>query len=90
MTNITALESKGWARVADRDAITKTFVFRDFKKAFAWMTQIAIWAEVLNHHPEWENIYNTVTVVLTTHDVGGLSDLDVALAEKMEQTMDDE
>jgi 4a-hydroxytetrahydrobiopterin dehydratase len=64
--------------------LTKTFKFKSFIRAFGWMTQIAIWAEKLNHHPEWLNVYNEVVVQLTTHDVGGISELDFKLAEKME------
>ncbi len=62
----------------------KTFVFKSFIRAFGWMSQMAIWAEKLNHHPEWSNVYNKVTVDLVTHDVDGISDLDFALANKME------
>lgn len=67
------------------DTIKKTFVFKSFIRAFGWMSQIAIWAEKLKHHPEWFNVYNKVEVRLTTHDVDGLSELDFALAEKMEK-----
>ncbi|MCW8090250.1 4a-hydroxytetrahydrobiopterin dehydratase [Alteromonas sp. ASW11-130] len=69
----------------DGDKITKTFKFKSFIRAFGWMSQIAIWAEKLNHHPEWFNVYNKVEVTLTTHDVDGLSDLDFTMAEKMEK-----
>jgi 4a-hydroxytetrahydrobiopterin dehydratase len=64
--------------------LTKTFKFKSFIRAFGWMSQIAIWAEKLNHHPEWSNVYNKVEVQLTTHDVGGISELDFKLAGKME------
>ena len=64
--------------------LIKTFKFKSFIRAFGWMSEIAIWAEKLNHHPEWCNIYNKVEVQLTTHDVGGISELDFKLAEKME------
>jgi 4a-hydroxytetrahydrobiopterin dehydratase len=64
--------------------LLKTFKFKSFIRAFGWMSQIAIWAEKLNHHPEWFNVYNKVEVQLTTHDVGGLSQLDFKLAEKMD------
>ncbi len=66
------------------EKLTKTFKFKSFIGAFGWMSQIAIWAEKLNHHPEWFNVYNKVEVQLTTHDVGGISELDFKLAEKME------
>ncbi len=75
----------GWALIEGRDAIHKTYVFRNFVEAFGFMTKCAIWAEKLNHHPEWENVYKTVKVTLTTHDAGGLSALDVKMAEKMDQ-----
>ena len=72
-----------WVR--EGDAIKKTFTFKSFIRAFGWMSQIAIWAEKLKHHPEWFNVYNRVEVRLTTHDVDGLSELDFMLAEKMEK-----
>ena len=67
------------------NAIVKTFKFKSFIRAFGWMSQIAIWAEKLKHHPEWFNVYNRVEVKLTTHDVDGLSELDFQLADKMEK-----
>ena len=73
----------GWSEVKDRDAITKTFTFRDFNEAFGFMTRAALIAEKLDHHPEWFNVYKTVTVTLSTHDAGGLTELDVKLAEAM-------
>jgi 4a-hydroxytetrahydrobiopterin dehydratase len=75
----------GWSEVKDRDAISKTFVFRDFNEAFGFMTRAALVAEKLDHHPEWFNVYKTVTVTLSTHDAGGLTELDVKLAETMER-----
>ncbi|MBT6267444.1 MAG: 4a-hydroxytetrahydrobiopterin dehydratase [Tateyamaria sp.] len=78
------LLKNNWAIIEGRDAIHKTYVFEDFVEAFGWMTRVAIWAEKWNHHPEWENVYKTVTVILTTHDVSGLSPLDVKLAKKMD------
>ena len=83
-SDLAAMLDTGWAMVEGRDAITKTFVFRNFIDAFGWMTRAAIWAEKWNHHPEWRNIYNRVWVVLTTHDVGGLSAQDAKLARKMD------
>ena len=74
----------GWELVEGRDAIRKTFKFGDLVEAFAFMTKAAIWAEKWNHHPEWSNVYNKVTVLLTTHDVEGLSALDAKLARKMD------
>ena len=78
------LKATGWSEVEDRDAITKSFKFDGFVGAFGWMTKAAIHAEKANHHPEWSNTYNRVTVTLTTHDVDGLSDKDVALADIMD------
>ncbi|SLN14515.1 Putative pterin-4-alpha-carbinolamine dehydratase [Falsiruegeria litorea R37] len=78
------LFDNGWTMVEGRDAITKTFIFDNFVEAFGWMTRAAIWAEKWNHHPEWSNVYRTVEVVLTTHDVGGVSSLDAKLARKMD------
>lgn len=78
------LLQNGWQMVEGRDAIAKTFVFENFVDAFGWMTRVAIWAEKWNHHPEWSNVYKTVEVVLTTHDVDGLSALDAKLARKMD------
>lgn len=75
-------ENERWA--LNDNAIEKAFTFKSFIRAFGWMSQIAIWAEKLKHHPEWFNVYNRVEVKLTTHDVGGLSELDFKLATKME------
>lgn len=78
------LFATGWEMVEGRDAITKTYKFTNFADAFGWMTRAAIWAEKWNHHPEWSNVYNRVTVVLTTHDVDGISAQDAKLARKMD------
>ena len=78
------LLNTGWSYLSDRDAITKKFIFLNFVEAFGWMCRAAIESEKLNHHPEWSNIYKTVEVTLTTHDVGGLSDLDLILASKLD------
>lgn len=75
----------GWREVEGRDAIARTFTFKDFNEAFGFMTRAALVAEKMNHHPEWFNVYKTVEVVLTTHDAGGLSDLDVRLARAMDR-----
>lgn len=83
-TLLEPLFQNGWSMVDDRDAITKSFKFKTFREAWAWMTQMALWAEKLNHHPEWFNVFNRVDVVLTTHDCSGLSELDVKLATKMD------
>jgi len=71
--------------VAGRDAITRKFVFRDFNEAFGFMARSALVAEKLDHHPEWSNVYKTVDVTLSTHDAGGLTELDVKLAELMDK-----
>ena len=76
----------GWKKTRGRDAIEKTFVFGDFNAAFAWMSRVAMMAEKLDHHPEWSNVYKTVEVTLTTHDAGGVSDLDVKMARFMDKT----
>jgi 4a-hydroxytetrahydrobiopterin dehydratase len=76
---------KGWREVEGRDAITRTFVFKDFNQAFGFMARAALVAEKLDHHPEWSNVYKTVNVTLSTHDAGGLTQLDVKLAETMDQ-----
>ena len=78
------LFATGWSMVDGRDAIEKSYVFDDFVAAFGWMAQVAIWAEKWDHHPEWFNVYKTVNVTLSTHDVGGLSALDAKLARKMD------
>jgi len=64
--------------------LSATFEFKDFKEAFGFMTDVAFYAEKMDHHPEWFNVYNKVEITLSTHDVGGLSNLDVQMAEKME------
>ena len=74
---------KGWREVKNRDAITKKFVFKDFNEAFGFMARAALVAEKLNHHPEWFNVYKNVEVTLSTHEAGGLTDLDLKLAEAM-------
>jgi 4a-hydroxytetrahydrobiopterin dehydratase len=74
----------GWSEVSGRDAIAKTFVFKDFNEAFGFMSRVALVAEKHDHHPEWKNVYKTVEVVLSTHDAGGLTAKDVALAEAMD------
>lgn len=71
-----------------RDAITRTFTFGDFSEAFAFMTRVALIAEKSDHHPEWSNVWNRVDVLLTTHDAGGLSARDVAMAEAMDALVD--
>jgi 4a-hydroxytetrahydrobiopterin dehydratase len=76
---------KGWREVEGRDAIAKKFVFKDFNEAFGFMSRAALVAEKLDHHPEWFNVYKTVEVTLSTHDAGGLTELDIKLAEAMDR-----
>jgi 4a-hydroxytetrahydrobiopterin dehydratase len=83
-TRKTALAKlSGWSEVKGRDAITRKFVFKDFSEAFGFMARAALVAEKLDHHPEWFNVYKTVEVTLSTHDAGGLTELDIKLAEAM-------
>jgi 4a-hydroxytetrahydrobiopterin dehydratase len=76
---------KGWSEVSSRDAISKKYVFADFNQAFGFMTRAALVAEKLDHHPEWFNVYKTVEVTLSTHDAGGVTELDIKLAETMDK-----
>jgi 4a-hydroxytetrahydrobiopterin dehydratase len=69
----------------EKDAIHKDFKFHDFVSAFAFMTQVAMHAEKLNHHPEWKNVYNKVSISLSTHDAGGLTELDFKLARLIDK-----
>lgn len=75
----------GWRAVEGRDAIAKEFRFKDFNAAFGFMSRVALFAEKHDHHPEWTNVYNRVEVILATHDAGGVTDKDVALAHFMDQ-----
>ena len=77
-------ELHGWTDVKDRDAIARTFTFKDFNEAFGFMTRVALVAEKRDHHPEWRNVYKTVEVVLSTHDAGGVTSLDIELAKAMD------
>lgn len=83
-TTLAALLERGWEMVEGRDAIRKRFLFENFVEAFGWMIRAAMFAEKMNHHPEWLNVYRTVDVTLTTHDADGLTSLDVKLAEKLD------
>jgi 4a-hydroxytetrahydrobiopterin dehydratase len=75
----------GWSEVAGRDAITRKFVFKDFNQAFGFMTRAALIAEKMDHHPEWFNVYKNVEVTLSTHDAGGVTELDIKLATEMDK-----
>lgn len=73
-----------WRLVEGRDAITRSIQLADFKAAFGFMTQVALVAERMDHHPEWSNVWNRVDITLASHDVGGLSGRDIALAEAID------
>ncbi|KYN14091.1 PREDICTED: pterin-4-alpha-carbinolamine dehydratase [Trachymyrmex cornetzi] len=78
--NLSSLLSTGWTVQANRDAIYKEFVFKNFNEAFGFMTRVALQAEKMDHHPEWFNVYNKVNITLSSHDVNGLSQRDIKLA----------
>ena len=80
-----ARDLPSWRHEAGRDAITRTFVFADFVAAFGFMSQVALVAERMDHHPEWSNVYDKVEITLTTHDAGGVTELDVALARFIDE-----
>ncbi|MBF9021656.1 4a-hydroxytetrahydrobiopterin dehydratase [Rhodobacterales bacterium LSUCC1028] len=84
-SDLANLIENGWSLVDNRDAIAKTYQFSNFIAAFGWMTRAALQAEKLDHHPEWFNVYNRVEVVLSTHDAGGLTALDIKLARAMDR-----
>jgi 4a-hydroxytetrahydrobiopterin dehydratase len=73
-------ELAGWQAVAGRDALHKSFKFKDFNEAWGFMNRVALMAEKMDHHPEWSNVYNRVEITLSTHDCDGLSERDVKLA----------
>jgi 4a-hydroxytetrahydrobiopterin dehydratase len=73
-----------WREVEGRDAITRAFRFKDFNTAFGFMTRVALLAEKIDHHPEWFNVYNRVEITLATHDAGGLTEKDIAMAKAMD------
>ncbi len=73
----------GWAELGEREAIGRSFIFKDFNEAFGFMCRVALAAEKADHHPEWRNVYKTVEVVLATHDAGGVTARDIELAEAM-------
>lgn len=76
-------ELPGWSETTGREAIERTFIFRNFSEAFGFMCRVALVAERNDHHPEWKNVYKTVEVVLATHDAGGVTRLDIDLARAM-------
>ena len=71
----------GWKKTRGKDSIEKDFIFNDFQSAFSWMTKMAFVAEKMDHHPEWFNVYNKVSITLTTHDVKGMSEKDIKLGK---------
>ena len=73
-----------WRDATGRDAISRSFAFKDFNEAFAFMTRVALLAEKMDHHPEWSNVHNKVEVTLSTHDAGGVTDKDIAMAKAMD------
>jgi 4a-hydroxytetrahydrobiopterin dehydratase len=77
-------ELKDWREVQGRDAIARKYVFKDFNEAFGFMSRAALVAEKMDHHPEWFNVYKTVEVTLSTHDAGGVTEKDIALARAMD------
>ncbi|WP_119680440.1 4a-hydroxytetrahydrobiopterin dehydratase [Indioceanicola profundi] len=77
-------ELSGWTVTEGRDAISRTFTFKDFNAAFGFMSRVALLAEKMDHHPEWFNVYNRVEVTLSTHDANGLTELDVRMARFMD------
>lgn len=77
-----------WKKVRGREAIARAFTFTDFNAAFGFMTRVALAAEKMNHHPEWTNVYKNVSVTLTSHDAGGITDRDIRLAEIMDGLAD--
>lgn len=84
--NETAKTIDGWIIAADKKSISRRFMFKNFKHAWEFMSACADYAEEINHHPEWLNVYNRVDVTLTTHDSGGLSALDIKMATHMNTT----
>lgn len=77
---------KDWQMVEDRDAIQRSFEFADFKSAFAFMTEVALAAEKMDHHPEWFNVYSKVDITLSSHDADGLTERDIRLAQTIDQS----
>ena len=80
---LSELATSGWETVEDRDAIRRSFRFKNFSAAWGFMNRVALIAESMNHHPQWTNVYNRVEIVLTTHDAKGLTSLDVDLARRI-------
>ena len=83
--DLESLSKNGWEKSVDGNDIKKTFIFSNFIEALGWMVKAGVSAEKLNHHPEWSNVYKTVNVLLTTHDKGCITSLDVKLAQEMDK-----
>ncbi len=77
----------GWKPVSGRDAVHRAFKFKNFSEAWGFMTRVALLAEKLDHHPDWSNVWNTVRIELSTHDVGGLSSNDIRLAQAIDKLL---
>jgi 4a-hydroxytetrahydrobiopterin dehydratase len=77
-------QSPHWRELPGRDAIARKFTFKDFNQAFGFMARVALVAEKMDHHPEWNNVYRTVEVTLSTHDAGGITEKDITLAKAMD------
>ncbi|MCF6199257.1 MAG: 4a-hydroxytetrahydrobiopterin dehydratase [Hyphomicrobiaceae bacterium] len=75
----------GWKKTEGREAISRSYTFKNFNEAFGWMTRVALIAEKMDHHPEWFNVWSKVEVTLATHDAGGLTSLDMKLAASMDR-----
>ena len=84
--NLESLVKENWKILSERDAVSKSYKFKSFNEAFSFMTSVAMFAEKINHHPEWFNVYNRVNVTLSTHDAGGITELDIKLAKEMDKT----
>jgi 4a-hydroxytetrahydrobiopterin dehydratase len=80
------LQDAGWSLAEDGKSIARTFKFKTFRDALAWMVRAGFEAEAMDHHPDWTNVYNRVEVTLTTHDTGGLTDKDIELARRMQRS----
>lgn len=76
---------ENWTILSKKEAIHRDFKFKNFNQAWAFMTRIALLAEKMDHHPEWHNLYNTVSITLTTHDAGGITQKDLHMAEKINE-----
>ena len=81
-------ELTGWQKVENREAISRNFTFKDFNAAFGFMTRAALYAEKMDHHPEWFNVYNRIDVTLSTHSEKGVTELDVKLARRLNALAD--